>query len=195
MKVGPSKNGVVKRALIGWRRQTSCHVAGWLVDTHEIEAPIGTDIHAVIGLIIQREGEWQCDEGIAVIDMVSRVGGPRKQLVVFCRLLRTVAYCSRTTRLQPRQPVRPVRDIREGLRGYRPNTGSCPRRPRQRRGTSTGRRPQVHQVAGSSATIEYVAYPDPGVDNDLDDVHGEVGQNDAQRSRTVPSRGSAARPR
>lgn len=52
VKVRPSKNGVVEWAYISRRRQTSCHVAAWLVDTHEIEAPIRTDIHTVVGLIV-----------------------------------------------------------------------------------------------------------------------------------------------
>jgi len=40
---------------------------------YEVESPIGIDVHAVVGLIIQREGERQADKRRAVIDVITGI--------------------------------------------------------------------------------------------------------------------------
>src|SRR5262249_16283320 len=44
---------------------------------YEVESPIGIDVHAVIGLIIQLEGERQADKRRTVIGMITNVGRAR----------------------------------------------------------------------------------------------------------------------
>ena len=48
---------------------------------NEIEAPIGIDIHAVKGLVIQREGERQADKRRAVVAMIASIDGTRHDRV------------------------------------------------------------------------------------------------------------------
>jgi hypothetical protein len=45
------ENGVVIRAYVWRSRQASRQVAKWLVDTHEVEPPIGVHVHSIKGLI------------------------------------------------------------------------------------------------------------------------------------------------
>lgn len=47
-----AEDGEVIRALIRRRRQTGCDIADRFVCTHEVNAPIGANVHAVIGLIV-----------------------------------------------------------------------------------------------------------------------------------------------
>jgi hypothetical protein len=46
------EDGEVIRSKIRRRRQTGADVTARVVDRHEVQAPIGADVHAVIGLIV-----------------------------------------------------------------------------------------------------------------------------------------------
>src|SRR5439155_6251179 len=61
-------------ALIGRRRDAGCYEATGFVDAHEVEPPIGIDIHGAITLVIQLEVERQTDRRITVVTMITRVG-------------------------------------------------------------------------------------------------------------------------
>src|ERR1043166_9027746 len=76
-----TKDGKVIRALIGRYRQTRCEVAARFVNTHEVEAPIGINVNAVVDLVIQLEWERQGDERIAVVNVIPRIGSARHDRV------------------------------------------------------------------------------------------------------------------
>ena len=50
-----SEDGEIIGPNVWRRRQTSCDEAAGFVDCHEVEPPIGTDVHTVVGLVIQLE--------------------------------------------------------------------------------------------------------------------------------------------
>src|SRR5438067_1239266 len=73
-----TEDGEVIRALIGRRRDAGYQNAEGVVHAaHEIKAPIRTDVHTCVGVLIQSEWERQTDEGIAVIDVITRIGSAR----------------------------------------------------------------------------------------------------------------------
>jgi hypothetical protein len=68
---------------------------------YEVESPIGIDVHAVIGLIIQREGERQADKRRAVIGVITgirrswhdRVGSRSNRVLAWRTTLDCVIAC------------------------------------------------------------------------------------------------------
>ena len=65
------------RPYIRRRRQTGADVAARFVDRYKIKPSIRTDVHSVIGLIVQLERKRQWHECIAVINVVTGIGRPR----------------------------------------------------------------------------------------------------------------------
>ena len=80
-------------------------------------------------------------------------------------------------------PARPARTRRWRTPASRPRRRrpAPTARPRRRRGTSTGRRRRGRRSPDRGRRSSTVITPDPRVDHDLDDVDGQVGQDDAQR--------------
>lgn len=68
------EDGIIIRPDVGRRGQTGCDVAARFVNRHEVEAPIGADIYAVKGLIVQLEREWQRHKCIAIVGVITDIG-------------------------------------------------------------------------------------------------------------------------